>query len=141
MRKFLFILITYHISLIASFAQGEGGPFHAYLTNKEYDVYLKINLYDEDVTVPGQELYGQLPGYLGKNHNSFCWVITSAKIKGKTATLSLINDYGSEDLIATLTQQNDSTYILKQEEGSTLKVPKNSKWQKLPKTLEFKKKK
>jgi hypothetical protein len=115
-------------------------PFHAYLINNEYDVYLRINFYDQDITVPGQELYGQLPGFLGKKHNSFCWIITSAEIKGNTATLSLINDYGSEDLIATLTQKNDSVYVLKQGEGSTLKVPKNGKWQKLPKTLELKRK-
>ena len=91
--------------------------------------------------MPGEELYGPLPGYLGKNHNTFCWVITSAKVKGHTATLSLINDYGSEDLTATLTQKNDSLYILRQETGSTLKVPKNGKWQKLPKTLELKRRK
>ena len=92
--------------------------------------------------MPGQELYGDLPGYLGKKNNSFCWVITSVKIKDKnTATMNLINDYGSEDLTATLTQKNDSIYILKQESGSTLKVPKNSKWQKIPKTLEMKRRK
>ena len=140
MRRLLFILITYHISLITSFAQSEGTPFRAYLINNEYEVYLKINFYDEDISVPGQELYGKLPGYLGKKNNSFCWVITAADVNGKTATLSLINDYGSEDLTATLTQQNDSIYILKQGSGSTLKVPKNGKWQKLPKTLELKKK-
>ena len=55
--------------------------------------------------------------------------------------MNLINDYGSEDLTATLTQKNDSIYILKQESGSTLKVPKNSKWQKIPKTLEMKRRK
>ena len=140
MRRLLFI-ITCQLSLMTCFAQGEVKPFRAYLYNNEYEVYLKINLYDEDITVPGQELYGQLPGYLGKKNNSFCWVITSAKINGETATLSLINDYGSEDLTATLTQQNDSIFILKQVEGSTLKVPKNGKWQKLPKTLELKRQK
>ena len=142
MRRLLFILITYHISLITSFAQSEGTPFRAYLINNEYEVYLRINFYDEDIEVPGQELYGPLPGFLGKKNNSFCWVITAAEIKDdKTATLSLINDYGSEDLTATLTQKNDSIYILKQEKGSTLKVPKNGKWQKLPKTLELKRQK
>ena len=140
MRRLLFI-ITCQLSLMTSFAQGEVGPFHAYIYNNEYEVYLKINLYDEDISVPGQELYGQLPGYLGKKNNSFCWVITSAEVKDKTATLSLINDYGSEDLIATLTLKNDSTYVLKQISGSTLKVPKNGKWQKLPKTLELKRQK
>ena len=141
MLKKIILLICCMLAAIAVKAQTDG-PFRAYIYNNEYEVYLKINLYDEDVEVPGQELYGPLPGYLGKKHNSFCWVITSAKIKDdKTATLSLINDYGSEDLTATLTLQNDSTYILKQESGSTLKVPKNGKWQKLPKTLEFKRQK
>ena len=141
MKRLLFILITCQLSLTPALAQGKEGPFHAYLYNNEYEVFLKINLYDEDVEVPGQELYGPLPGYLGKKHNSFCWVITAAEVKGKTATLSLINDYGSEDLTATLTLHNDSTYVLKQEKGSTLKVPKNNKWQKLPKTLELKRQK
>ena len=122
-------------------AQNEEKVFRAYLFNKEYDVYLRIDFYNESISVPGNELYGKLHGYLGKNNNSFCWPITAAKLKDEhTAELSLINDYGSEDLTATLTQQNDSTYILKQERGSTLKVPKNGKWQKLPKTLPFKRK-
>ena len=138
MRKLHYILTTCLLSLTMSVAAQK--PFHAYLINNEYDVYLRINFYDQDITVPGQELYGQLPGFLGKKHNSFCWIITSAEIKGNTATLSLINDYGSVDLIATLTQKNDSVYVLKQGEGSTLKVPKNGKWQKLPKTLELKRK-
>ena len=139
MSKLQYLLIAFLLSLTLSVAAQK--PFHGYLINNEYEVYLRINLYDEDISVPGQELYGQLPGFLGKKHNSFCWLITSAEIEGKTATLSLINDYGSEDLTATLTQQNDSIYILKQEKGSTLKVPKNGKWQKLPKTLELKRQK
>ena len=138
MRKLFLILFTIHCSLFTAKAQSDSTIFRAYLENKEYEVYLRINFYDENINVPGQELYGQLPGYLGKNHNSFCWVITSAKVSGKTSRIALINDYGSEDLTATLTQKNDSIYILRHEEGSTLKVPKNGKWQKLPKTLEFK---
>jgi hypothetical protein len=120
-------------------AQKQGESFRAYLYNNTYNVYLRINFYDQDVTVPGQELYGRLPGYLGKLHNSFCWVITSCDIKSeKRAELQLINDFGSEDLNATLTRENDSIYVLKQGAGSTIKVPINGKWQKLPKTLEFK---
>ena len=77
----------------------ESKPFRAYLINNEYDVYLRINFYEQDVKVPGQELYGPLPGYLGKEHNSFCWVITSCKLKGDDqAEMQLINDFGSEDL-------------------------------------------
>ena len=139
MKKLLLILYILHSALTAN-AQSDSIAFRAYLTNNEYDVYLRINFYDENITVPGQELYGQLPGYLGKNHNSFCWVITAAEVQGNSAKISLINDYGSEDLTATLTQKSDSLYILHQDKGSTLKVPKNGKWQKLPKTLEFKRK-
>ena len=124
-----------------TWAQKQGDSFRAYLLNNTYNVYLRINFYDQDVTVPGQELYGKLPGYLGKLHNSFCWVITSCEVKDeKKADLQLINDFGSEDLNATLTRENDSIYILKQGAGSTIKVPSNGKWQKLPKTLEFKRK-
>jgi len=122
-------------------AQKQGESFRAYLYNNTYNVYLRINFYDQDVTVPGQELYGRLPGYLGKLHNSFCWVITSCEVKNETkAELQLINDFGSEDLNATLTRENDSIYVFKQGAGSTIKVPNNGKWQKLPKTLEFKRK-
>ena len=121
-------------------AQSNSGPFRAYIYNNEFDVFLRINFYDQNINVPGQDLLGQVPGYLGKKNNSFVWVITSATIKGNNAHLALINDYVSEDLTATLTRKNDSIYVLKQEDGSTLKVPNKGKWQKLPKTLEFKRK-
>lgn len=121
-------------------AQSKNEPFRAYLYNNEYDVFLRINFYEQDVNVPGQDLFGQVPGYLGKKNNSFAWLITSAKINGDKAKLQLINDYGSEDLTATLTRKNDSIYVLKQESGSTLKVSNKGKWLKLPKTLEFKRK-
>jgi len=117
-------------------AQDEGKAFKGLFHNDEYSVYLRINLHDNDVDVPNHEIFGQLPGYLGKDRNNFYWLITSAKIKnGRKAELSLINDYGSEDLTATLTKQNDSTLVLRQEDGSTLKVPNKGKWQKLPKEL------
>lgn len=137
MKKIITIII-FAFLLSPALAQENKEPFHAYLINKEYNVYLRINFYQENISVPGQELYGKLPGYLSKQHNSFCWLITSAEVEGNKATLQMINDYGSEDLTATLTAESDSVYILKQTEGSTLKVPNNGKWQKLPKSLELK---
>ena len=133
------IIATFILTLMLSpvFAQESKKPFLAYLINKEYSVYLRIDFYQESISVPGQELYGKLPGYLSKQHNSFCWLITSAEVEGNKATLQMINDYGSEDLTATLTAESDSVYVLKQIEGSTLKIPNNGKWQKLPKTLEL----
>ena len=138
MKKLIATLVLI-LMLLPAIAQESKEPFRAYLINKEYKVNIRIDLYRQNITVPGQDLYGELPGYLWKQDNSFCWLITSAEVddSGKTATLQLINDYGSEDLTATLKAENDSVYVLKQIEGSTLKVPNNGKWQKLPKTLEF----
>ena len=142
MTKKIIILLTLVISSTGVWAQNGDKSFHAYLVNNEYNVYLNINLYDQNVEVPGQALYGQLPGFLGKKNNSFCWVITSCKVNDEQhAELQLINDYGSEDLQATLTRENDSIYVLKQGSGSTIKVPNKGKWQKLPKTLELKRSK
>ena len=138
MKKIFVFPIILLISLLSASAQTVDKPFRAYLFNNDYDVYMRLDLYGESITVPGQELYGELPGYLGKKHNSFCWLITSSKIDGDKAELQMINDYGSEDLTATLTVENDSIYVLRQVEGSTLKVPKDGKWQKLPSKLVFK---
>lgn len=137
MKKIITIIILAFL-LSPTLAQENKEPFRAYLINKEYNVYLRIDFYQENIFVPGQDLYGKLPGYLSKQHNSFCWLITSAEVEGNKATLQMINDYGSEDLTATLTAESDSVYVLKQIEGSTLKIPNNGKWQKLPKSLELK---
>ena len=137
MVKRLLISFLWLCAPLALSAQQDA--FRAYLYNNEYDVYLRINFYDQNIVIPGQELYGNLPGFLGKKHNSFCWVITSCEVKSDhEATLQLINDFGSEDLTATLTRQNDSVYVLRQGAGNTIKVPNKGKWQKLPKTLTFK---
>ncbi len=138
MKKLFLFSIVFHIALLSASAQQSSKPFRAYLYNNDYEVFMRLDLYGESITVPGQELYGELPGYLGKKHNSFCWLITSSKIDGEKAELQMINDYGSEDLTATLTIENDSLYVLRQVEGSTLKVPKDGKWQKLPSKLVFK---
>ena len=133
------IFVTFVLALIISpvFAQKNKEPFRAYLFNKEYGVFLKIDLCDESITIPGQDFYGSLPGYIGKKANNFIWLITNAEIKEKKAKLTMINEFGSEDLIASLVRENDSLYVFRQEEGSQLKLSQNGKWQKMPKKMEF----
>ncbi len=138
MKKLILLSAACLFALLTASAQKTAKPFRAYLYNNDYEVFMRIDLYDERITVPGQDLYGELPGYLGKKNNTFCWLITSAKIEGNKAELQMINDYGSEDLTATLTAESDSLYVLKQVGGSSLKVPKEGKWQKLPSKLVFK---
>ena len=109
MKKLFLISAACLFALLSASAQKTAKPFRAYLYNNEYEVFMRLDLYDESITVPGQDL-----------------------------ELQMINDYGSEDLTATLTAENDSLYVLKQVEGSTLKVPKEGKWQKLPSKLVLK---
>ena len=133
-------LITIAFLLLADYALWAQTPcddFRAYLYNKEYGVFLKIDLCDESITIPDQDFYGSLPGYMGKKVNNFIWLITSAEVKGKKAKLTMINEFGSEDLIASLVRENDSLYIFRQEEGSQLKLSQKGKWQKMPKKMEF----
>lgn len=137
MKRILFILTVIWIS-IGVHAQQESKPFKGYFFNEEYEVYIRMNLHD-NMDIPEHELYGELPGFLAKQYNGFYWVMTNAEIvNDKKAVVEFINDYGSEDLTATLRLPDESTLILEQGSGSTIKVPKNGKWQKLPSKLTFK---
>lgn len=140
MNKYIITAILLFMS-ISLLAQKESMTFKGHFYNKEYDIYLIIDLYDMDVEVPNHSMFGNLPGYLGKRLNNFYWLVTSGKIKNDSyAELDMINDFGSEDTRVSLKQINDSTFIFKQEEGSTMKIANNGKWQKLPKELKLKKK-
>lgn len=128
------------MSYLTSFAQKDSTIFKGYLSNNEYEVYLQINFYQNDIKVPGQEIFGTIAGFLGDRKDSRKWLITNAAIEGQTAHLSIINDYGSEDLTADLTLESDGTYSLKQITGSNIKIARNRKWVKIPKKLTFMKK-
>ena len=141
MNKILSLLAVLSCTLAIQAQQADSTVFRAYLYNEEYDVYMRINLYDQDIIISWQDIYGPLPGFLAKNDYNFCWMITDSKVSGRKAELEMVNDYGSEDLTATLTLENDSLYVLRQKKGSALKVPNKGKWQKLPATLTFKKRK
>ena len=134
-RKILATLLC--LISISSMAQTDSTLFKGKITNKEYDVYMNIDFYHKNLKVPGQELFGEMPGYFGDRRDSRKWLITDADIEGKTAHLSIINDYGSEDLTADLIALPDGSYELQQKKGSNLKIARNRKWVKIPKNLKF----
>lgn len=138
MRKILSILAFLAATLQLS-AQKKDDPFKGYLYNDEYQVFMKINFTDNNVVSEAQPIFGEMPGYFGAKRDGREWFITSAKLTGKkTAKLEITNDYGSEDLTATLTCNGDSTYTLTQTGGSRLKIAVNRKWVKIPMKLDFK---
>ena len=109
------------------------GEFH----NNEYNVYIKINLIDKDILVPGQEILGELDGYFGSTQSSHIWPITSSEVEGNIAKIEVINNYGSEDFTASIILKDNNTLEFKHLKGSTFKFPVNKKWQKLPSKLTF----
>lgn len=137
MRKFLLLFTSLLLSAAATAQPSDSTAFAGYLYNKEYNVYMRINFHQRDVIISWQELFGPLPGFLAREGSSYCWIVTDVDVDGERATLEMVNDSGSDDLTATLTQQNDSTYVLRQGKGATMRVPNNGKWQKLPQQMTF----
>lgn len=122
----------------ANTAEKDSTTFRGYLYNQKYDVFIVMDFYHNNVIVPQQEIYGAMSGYFGDREDGRKWLFTAAAIKnGKTAEIQIINDYGSEDLIATLTTDDGKNFKLKQVKGSTLKIARNRKWLKMPKELDF----
>lgn len=125
------------LASMACMAQTDSTLFKGKIINKEYDVYMNLDFYHKNLKVPGQELFGEMPGYFGDKRDSRKWLVTDAEIEGNTAHLSIINDYGSEDLTADLVALPDGSYELQQKDGSALKIARNRKWVKVPKKMSF----
>jgi hypothetical protein len=112
--------------------------FKCELFNKEYNVYIRIDLNSKQIRVPGQDIFGFVPGFFGDYEDARKWLFTDAELMNShTAKLQIVNDYGSEDLEATLSYEKDGTYVLTQGSGSILKIARNRKWVKIPKKLVF----
>lgn len=137
MKKRHWAILTLWLISAVCLAQTEK-PFEGYLYNEEFQIYLKLNVYDKNIMVPDQDIYGELPGYLGSKRDSRLWLITDAnQLNEKSVELSVINDYGSEDFIARITIDDKGVYTFKHIEGSTYKIVVNSKYVKIPKTITF----
>ena len=124
-------------SKIGKIAQKNDSIFKAHLVNDEFQVWMDIDFYHNNITVPRQEIFGEVPGYFGAVRDTRKWIISDATIKGKKAVLTIINDYGSEDLKAELKRNSNGTYTLTRIEGSTMKIVVNNKWVKIPKEIIF----
>ena len=139
MKKIIFTLLM-AVAALQVMAQ-ETRPFDTTIHNEEYKIYIKMDLYDKDITVPGQDVLGEMDGYFGSTQSRSMWMIVSSRlIDERTAEIEVANDYGSEDFTAVLKVEKDGTYSYKKKDGSTLKFAVKGKWQKLPGSLDFKKK-
>lgn len=140
MKKIIFTLLM-AVAALQVMAQ-ETRPFDTTIHNEEYKIYIKMDLYDKDISVPGQDVLGKVDGYIGSKQSRTTWmIISSTLIDERTAELEVVNDYGSEDFTAELKANHDGTYTYRKKDGSTLKFAVKGKWQKIPSRVEFRKEK
>lgn len=128
------ILLTIAISALAQ------GPWKMILTCPEEKIDLVMNLYKEDIEVPGMEMFGPMNGYLGGNIYGV-WSITSFKIDSdKNVSLRVSNDLGSETQAIQITQQNDSVWRMEFTGHNVIKRVNGKKLVKIPSVFLMKKK-
>ena len=132
------LVTTFLLSVVLSIEAQHMDVFKGYLYNDEYQVYINMDFYRNNIKVPGQEIFGELPGYFGSKRDGRKWLFVAAELKDSiTAKLTITNDYGSEDLEAVLRRLPDGSFELQQNDGSTIKIAVNRKWVKIPKRLQF----
>lgn len=111
-----------------------------YYYNEEYQLYLRINADKQNITVPGQDIYGELAGYFGSRRDGRLWLITEMeRTDSNKVVVTVINDYGSEDFTATLREDDQQVITMKHLKGSTFKIVVDSKYVKIPKEIKLKK--
>ncbi len=139
MKRILLLTWLMILSIFSGHAQevADSTIFTGKIVNKEYQVWIEMDFKHQNILTPGQEIFGLVPGYFGARRDTRKWIITDTSVKGKVATVTIINDYGSEDLEAQLTYQDDGSYLLERLSGSTMKIVVNRSWVKIPKKLVF----
>lgn len=136
MKKVILALLLTSISLATNAQSLLRGTYY----NAEYQIYLHLNADSCNVMVPGQDIYGELAGYFSSKRDSRLWlVIECERLKKNKVEVTVINDYGSEDFTATLTEDEDGNITMKHLGGSTYKIVVNSKYVKIPKEIVLKK--
>lgn len=116
-----------------------GEPFRGTFKGEELKITLEINLYEEDVKVPGMEMFGPMNGYL-RGTDLYCtWYVSSVQqATDNKASVHFSNELGSETQAVELTLKDDSLLTLRQTGGSVLKKVVGKKLQKLPNEITFK---
>ena len=111
-------------------------PFEGTFYNREYDVTIRLNLYDTVIVVPKYEFLGKMNGcYQGNIHET--WFVTTFSIKDGNAQVHFSNEVGSEDQVIEFSPK-DSTGIIYEVVGDNdIRKAVRHKWMYLPKKMLF----
>lgn len=96
------------------------GPFKGRFFCKETGINLYLNLYEDNLTVPGFSFLGPMGGYMnGQIYGT--WMLVSHEIKDKTALLRFSNDIGSDSQDIEFTQVSDSLFTYHATGGNAIR--------------------
>ena len=131
MLRTLTLGILLALSAVVS-AQTLDKPFKGHFVNRENNVHLYMDLYEESLTAPGYGLLGNVPGYINGNVYG-TWLMVSHKVKSdRKATLRFSNDLGSDAQTIEIEILNDSTLSYRATGSAVIKKVVNRKFVKIP---------
>lgn len=114
------------------------GIFKGNFVNNELKVKLALDLYDNNIPVPGFEL-DSCYGYLQGNLNG-CWIILQVKsVDTKKAIVRAVSERGGDAQDLLLTYNENGKVIVRQQKETNIKGIKGRKYVKLPKDIIFEK--
>jgi len=120
-------------------AQTADRPFKGRFYNEENRIYLTLDLYEATLDAPGLSFLGKMNGFMNGNIYGI-WLLTSCQVEGKTATLRLSDDQGSDAQTVRLTAQSDSILIYKAVGGNNIRKVEKRKLVKIPSEMTFRRK-
>lgn len=127
------------VNALSSDTVGTKRPFEGRFYCSETGVNIYLNLYDENIEVPGFEFLGKMAGYMrGDIYGT--WMLTSHAVKGKKALLRFSNDIGSDSQNIEFTQVSDSVYTYHAVGGNEIRKASGRKLVKVSGEMNFKRK-
>lgn len=111
-------------------------PFKGHYFCKETGVNMYLNLYEEDIEVPGFSFLGKMHGYMRDGIYGI-WMIVQSEVKDNKALIRFSNDIGSDSQDIEFTQQNDSTFIYQTKSGNAIRKAIGRKLEKVTGRMVF----
>jgi len=111
-------------------------PFKGHYFCKETGVNMYLNLYEEDIEVPGFSFLGKMHGYM-RDGIYGTWMIVQSEVKDNKALIRFSNDIGSDSQDIEFTQQNDSTFIYQAKGGNAIRKAIGRKLEKVTGRMVF----
>jgi hypothetical protein len=136
MKRNIFLIAVLAIFSFVGMQAQETRPFKGLFQNEESNLRCELNLYEDDIPVPGLEL-DTCFGYLKGSINGM-WVILKVKESSDEKFLvRAASERGGDAQDLEFVAKEDGTLEMKQVDGVTIKGVAKNKYVKLPKIVKL----